>query len=43
MEHEPALLRLSPIDAGESHFPYSRSRSGGYIKGAQVEGAENGP
>jgi hypothetical protein len=32
----------SPVEAEESHFPYSRSRLGGYIKGARALRAEMG-
>jgi hypothetical protein len=31
---------LSSVEVRESHFPYSRSRLGGYIKGARAHRAE---
>jgi hypothetical protein len=31
---------LSSVEVPESHFPYSRSRLGGYIKGARAHRAE---
>ena len=33
---------LSPVEVTECHFPYSRSRLGGYIKGARGHRAEKG-